>query len=246
MTQLNWSHFKPQFAGKPYDDPEAHLHRTNDWMGIHAFQEGVKVQHFCQTLVGKARLWYESLRPINVDWIILQNQLKQQYSKIGNTREQLLHAWRSFHFDENAETSDSYVTCIKQVATLLGYGEPRVLEVSRNTLPTRLYGVLFPIEELRKAVETEKRILTKEKIDRQLLDQSSSTPLINMKDGCTRKKVTFNTSDGLEEKTDRLTSVMSKLTTQDDSDNKQFKPKIYQRKRRGETRNFYDRHNYDQ
>ena len=67
MLQLNWSHFKPEFAGKPEEDVEAHLLRTNDWMDIHQFPEGVKVQRFCLTLVGEARLWYESLRPINVD-----------------------------------------------------------------------------------------------------------------------------------------------------------------------------------
>ena len=39
----------------------------NNWMDTHAFPEGVKVQHFYLTLVGEARLWYESLRPINVD-----------------------------------------------------------------------------------------------------------------------------------------------------------------------------------
>ena len=106
MPQLNWSHFKPEFSGKP-EDAEAHLLRTNDWMDTHAFPEGVKVQWFCLTLAGEARLWYESLRPINVDWLGLPNQFRQQYSKIGNTREQLFHAWRSFHFDENAGTLDS-------------------------------------------------------------------------------------------------------------------------------------------
>ena len=30
MPQLNWSHFKPEFAGKPDEDVEAHLLRTND------------------------------------------------------------------------------------------------------------------------------------------------------------------------------------------------------------------------
>ena len=40
-----------------------------------------------------------------------------------------------------------------------------MLEVFKNTLPTRLYWVLFPIEDLRQAVETAKRILRKEKID---------------------------------------------------------------------------------
>ena len=121
-----------------------------------SLSRGIKVQRFCLTLVGEARLWYESLTPIDVDWQGLQNLFRQQYSKIGNTREQLFHALRSFHFDENTETIDAYVTCMRQVATLLGYGEPQSLEVSKNTLPTKLYWVLFHIDYLRQAVETAK------------------------------------------------------------------------------------------
>ena len=83
-------HIKPEFAGKPDEDAEAHLLRTNDWMDTHAFPEGVKVQRFSLTLVGDARLWYESLRPIALDWNGLQTQFRQQYSKIGNTRQHLL------------------------------------------------------------------------------------------------------------------------------------------------------------
>ena len=43
MPQLNLSHFKPEFSGKPEDDAEACLLRMNDWMDTHQFQEGVKV-----------------------------------------------------------------------------------------------------------------------------------------------------------------------------------------------------------
>ena len=57
---------------------------------------------------------------------------------------------------------DAYVTRIRQVAALLGYGEPQILEVFKNTLPNRVYWVLFPIEDLKLAVKTVKRILTKE------------------------------------------------------------------------------------
>ena len=43
-------------------------------MGTCAFSKGDKVQQFCLTLVGEARLWYESLRPIALNWNGFQNQ----------------------------------------------------------------------------------------------------------------------------------------------------------------------------
>ena len=86
---------------------------------------------------------------------------RQQYYNIGDTREQLFHAWRSFNYDENTETWTYMLPNIRQVAALLGYGEPQNLEVFRNTLPTKLYWILFPIEDPRQMVEIAKRILTK-------------------------------------------------------------------------------------
>ena len=113
---INWSNFKPEFSGKP-EDAEAHLLHSNDWMNAHCFEEEVKVQRFCLTLLGEARLWFQSLEPLeNTTWPQLQNLFRQRYSKLGNTHEQSFHAWRYFTFDENAETIDSYVTCIRQVA----------------------------------------------------------------------------------------------------------------------------------
>ena len=82
---LNWSHFKPKFAGRPEEDVEAHLLCTNDWMVTHNFHEDVKVQIFCLILVGEARLWYESLTPIANNWPALKESFRRQYSKIGNT-----------------------------------------------------------------------------------------------------------------------------------------------------------------
>ena len=63
----------------------------------------------------KARLWCESLVPLDNDWLSLQNKFRWQYSKIGNTPEQLFHAWRTFKFDENTDTIDSYVLRMSQV-----------------------------------------------------------------------------------------------------------------------------------
>ena len=76
MPPLNWSHFKPKFSGKTDKDAKAHLFRTKDWMDTHRFQDNVKVQRFCLTLTGEARLSYQSLRPKNVDWLGLQNTFK--------------------------------------------------------------------------------------------------------------------------------------------------------------------------
>ena len=53
----------------------------------------------------------------------------------------------------------------------------QILEVIKNTLPTRLYWVLFLIVDLQQAVETAKRIVLKKKKDRQFVGQSSSTPI---------------------------------------------------------------------
>ena len=198
-------------------------------MNAHHFVDWVKVQRFCLTLLGEARLWYQSLEPINVDWQGLKNLFKQQYSKIGNTREQLFHTCRSFNFGENTETIDAYVTCIWQVAALLGYGEPQILEVFKNTLPTKLYWILFPTEDLRQAEETAKRILTKEKLDKQLTGQSSSNPFMSIREGHSRR-VSFDTRGELGNKIDKLAVMIGKLAAKDSRKVRQFKPQIHQQR----------------
>ena len=242
---MNWSHFKPEFSGKPEEDVEAHLLRTNDWMTTHDFPEGVKVRRFCLTLTGEARLWYASLEPIALTWQELQGQFRRQYSKLGNTREQLFHAWRSFHYDENVETPDVYVTRIRQVAELLGYGEPQVLEVFKNTVPNRLYWVLFPIDNLREAVDTAKRFLTKEKIDKQMSGQSQ-TPFMKL----TEKKdktVSFDNRDVLEKsnnKIDKMTALMDKMCLKLEERAMPYRPQVYQRRGRGRRGRGYNSSNW--
>ena len=103
VVYQNWIRKKPEFSGKPEEDVESHLLSTRDWMEAHNFPNEVKVTHFCLTLTGEARLWYESLVLLDDDWPALQNKFRWQYSKIGNTPEQLLHAWRTFKFDENTD-----------------------------------------------------------------------------------------------------------------------------------------------
>ena len=79
---INWSNFKPEFSGKPEEDAEAHLLHSNDWMNAHHFNDYVKVQRVCLTVLGEARLWFHSLEPLeDTTWPQLQNSFRQRYSK---------------------------------------------------------------------------------------------------------------------------------------------------------------------
>ena len=149
----NWIGKKPEFSDKPEEDAESHLLSMRDWMEVHNFPEGEKVRCFHVTLIGEARLWYESLAPLDNDWPTLQNKFRWQYSKIGNTSEQLFYAWRTFKFDENRDSIDSYVLRMSQVVAMLNYGEMQILENFKNTLPYRLFSTLINVNNLRDAID---------------------------------------------------------------------------------------------
>ena len=100
---------------------------------------------------------------------------------------------------------------MRQVVAMLRYGEPQILEVFKNTIPNELYWILFPIDNLRAAVETAKMLLTKEKIDRQMSDQSSITPFMKVnhehnysKRNSCKKGVTFDVIETIERNSDSI------------------------------------------
>ena len=161
---------------------------------------------------------------------------RQQYSKFGSTNEQLFHVWRLFQYDENPDTIDSYISKIIQVAALLNYWE--------NTLPSKLYCILFPINNLRDAVDAAKRVLTKEKLDEQLSGQAgASTPFTKVGDiSHPDKKVSFNAQDPIREQLESLTSMVYNMSIQMEENSKPFKPQIYQKRGQGQNRqNFSDK-----
>ena len=86
-----------------------HLLKTNDWIETHNFPDDTKVRRFCLSLTGEAILWYESIRPIEMDLDTLQECFRQQYIKFGSLGENYFHVWRSFHYDENTDMIDSYI-----------------------------------------------------------------------------------------------------------------------------------------
>ena len=88
---------------------------------------------------------------------------------------------------------------------------------------------MFPIEDLRQAVEMAKRILTKEKLDIQLTGQASTSPFMSIREGASRR-VAFDTREELGDKTDKLTVRIGRLTTED-SNIYHLKPQIHKSRR---------------
>ena len=92
---------------------------------------------------------------------------------------------------------------------------------------------------MRVAVETAKRVLIKEKIDKQRMGQSSTNPF--MKASQENKKshekgVVFDALGTIErncDSIDRLTSLVNKMNIKMDKKESQYKPRVYQGRNRG-------------
>ena len=95
------------------------------------------------------------------------------------------------------------------MAALLDYGDPQILELFKNTLPRRLYYTLYHTDNLREAVETAKRILTKEQMDKKA-GLSSTSPFMQVNQNSsknndkTEKKVSFSAVEAMERTTDSI------------------------------------------
>ena len=152
----------------------------------------------------------------------------------------------AFYFDENTDNVDSYVTKGSQCAAILNYGELQILELLKNTLPNRLYSILFPVDNLRDAITTAKRVLIKEKIDRQKSGQSSTTPFMRVSDSnhssmrASKKGVIFDAMETIERYSnsiDKLTTLVSKMNMKIDKRYPPYKPQIYQGRPRVQSKN---------
>ena len=122
----------------------------------------------------------------------------------------------------------------------------QILENFKNTLLYRLYSMLINVNNLRDAIDLTKRVLTTEKLDRQLTGQSS-TPFMkassndsHMPQNHHKKGVTFDAMETLERNSDcidQLTSLVSNMKMAMDRKQSLYKPKIYQDRSRNQNRN---------
>ena len=84
----------------------------------------------------------------------------------------------------------------------------------------------------------QKRVLTKEKLDKHLSGQTvNSTPFMKLGDtSCSGKKVSINAQDSIREKIENLTSMMYKMSMQQEEGKKPFKPQVYPKRGRVQRR----------
>ena len=97
-------------------------------------------------------------------------------------------------------------------------------------------GYIF-VNNLSEAVDAAKRVLTKEKIDRQLSGQSgTTTPFMKVGDVhySNRKTVSFSTQDLIRDQLDNLSSMVYNMSMQREGNNMSFKPQIHQKRKRGQ------------
>ena len=135
---------------------------------------------------------------------------------------------------------------MSQVAAILNYWELQILENFKNTLPYQLYLTLINVKNLRDAIDLAKRVLTKEKLDRQLTGQTS-TPFmkVTINDSHStqnnpKKGGTFDIMETLERNSDcidRLMSLESDMKMAMDRKQSPYKPRIYQGRSRNQNTN---------
>ena len=105
---------------------------------------------------------------------------------------------------------------------------------------------MINVNNLRDAIDLAKRVLTKEKLDRQMTGQSS-TPFMRASSNdnhsmlnSNKRGVTFDAVETLERNSnciDKLTSLVSTMKMTIDKKQSPYKPKIYQGKSRNQNRN---------
>ena len=97
--------------------------------------------------------------------------------------------------------------------------------------------MLYQINDLRVAVETAKRLMIKEQMDKKV-GQSIASPFMQVSQNKdkTEKRVSFNTIEAIERTSDsieRLASLMDRMDTKLDRREDQYRPRVYQGRNQG-------------
>ena len=129
-----------------------------------------------------------------------QNQQQQQKNQDPSGQQQHLHInWSNFKPELSGkpdEDAEAHLLCSNDWMNAHHFINGVKVQRFQKHTSHKIIWVLFPIEDLRQAVETAKRILKKEKLDKQLPEQTSTSPFMNSRDG-TERKVLFSARDEL-------------------------------------------------
>ena len=174
------------------------------------------------------------------------SRFNQQYEKPTQYPNKCFMPGGHLNLTKIQDTLGTYVLRRSQVAAMLNYGEMHLLKNFKNTFPYQLYLTLINVNNLRDAIDLAKRVLAKEKLDRQLTGQSS-TPFMRMTSNDNysmqtndKRGVTFDAMETLERNSDcieKLTSLVSNMKMTMDRKQFPYKPRIYQGRSRNQNIN---------
>ena len=117
---------------------------------------------------------------------------------------------------------------------------------AKHALESRFYPIPFPINNLRDTITMAKRVMIKEKNDRQKTGQTSTTPFMQVADNnqsssrTSKRGVTLDAMETIERNSDsidRLTLLVSKMNVKMNKREAPYKPRVYQGRPRGQSRN---------
>ena len=179
-----------------------------DWMETHNFPEGDKVRCFHLTLIGEAQVmvWITS----TIRWWLacLYKINSGDNTQNRHTPKQLFHAWRTFKFNENTDTVDSFCSKNESGSSNAKLWRNADIREFQDTLLHQLYSTIINVNNLRDAINLAKEYWPRKSWTDNWLDNhplhSWEQPVMTIIHPKTiiKKGVTFDAMEMLERNSD--------------------------------------------
>ena len=158
----------PKFSGEKTVSAYNHLDAFGDYLEIQQINVADAnvaeiITRFGYSLFGKAKKWFNQGRDGRphatvADWNALNEQFKQHFNPVGNTREEQIASWRNIKWDGN-ETLDEFSYRVTQLGKALGLNDQHIQDTLKLGLPSNIYVNLVHIGGMQATLNMVKRLM---------------------------------------------------------------------------------------
>ena len=151
----------PVFKGKKGEDPEDHILKVEDYLGVHQITEQAdKISGFKDTLFETTRKWAQALSytdvtkfdydPANANdkTASMKYLFLARFAKEGRTLEAAYSAWGALTFDTNKDDIEQFIQKVEELAKKLGYNQDAQVMAVKSVLPRDVYGICMTYKTL--------------------------------------------------------------------------------------------------